>query len=63
MRTALETVRAASEETACAAESSRAINQDATKFSEQIVAAITAIDQQVGRGSIASRDAVLRAEN
>ena len=49
MRTALETVRAASEETARAAESSRAINHDATKFSEQIVAAITAIDQQVGR--------------
>jgi aerotaxis receptor len=63
MRTALETVRAASEETARAAESSRAINHDATKFSEQIVTAITAIDQQVGRGSIASREAVLRAEN
>src|SRR6266849_6590593 len=63
MRTALETVRAAADETARAAECSRAMNHDATKFSEQVVAAIGAIDQQVGRGSIAGREAVQRANN
>jgi methyl-accepting chemotaxis protein len=63
MRTALETVRAAADETARAAECSRAMNHDATKFSEQIVAAIGVIDQQVGRGSIAGREAVQRANN
>ena len=63
MRTALETMRVASDETARAAESSRAMNHAAARFSEQIVAAIAAIDQQVGRGSTASREAVQRAGN
>ena len=63
MRAALEAVRAASDETARAAERSRAMNHDAAKFSEQIITAIGAIDEQVGRGSIASREAVQRAGN
>ena len=61
MRTALDTVRAASEETARAAESSRAMNLEATQFSEQIIAAIGAIADQVERGSTTSREAVERA--
>ena len=63
MRTALETVRDASDETARAAESSRAMNHEATRYSEQIIVAIGAIAEQVGRGSVASRDAVQRAHN
>jgi methyl-accepting chemotaxis protein len=61
MRTALEAVQAASDETARAAETSRSMNHEATRFSEQIVMAIAAIAEQVGRGSAASRDAVARA--
>ena len=61
MRTALDTVRAASDETARAAESSRDMNAEATRFSEQIIAAIGAIADQVERGSAASREAVERA--
>ncbi len=61
MRTALDTVRAASEETARAAESSRDMNLEATRFSEQIIAAIGAIADQVERGSTTSREAVERA--
>jgi methyl-accepting chemotaxis protein len=61
MRTALEAVRQASDETARAAERSRTMNHEATRFSEQIMVAIGAIAEQVGRGSIASRDAVQRA--
>jgi methyl-accepting chemotaxis protein len=63
MRAALETVRAASEDTAQAADRSRAMNQEAANCSEQIVSAIAAIADQVGRGSIVSRDAVARARN
>jgi methyl-accepting chemotaxis protein len=63
MRSALETVRIASEETARAADGSRAMNNEATRCSEQIVNAIAAIAEQVGRGSLASRDAVARARN
>ncbi len=63
MRSALETVRMASEETARAADSSRAMNDEATRCSEQIVTAIAAIAEQVGRGSLAGRDAVARARN
>ena len=61
MRTALETVQAAADESAHAAESSRSMNHQATRYSEQIVVAIAAIAEQVGRGSVASRDAVTRA--
>jgi methyl-accepting chemotaxis protein len=63
MRGALEVVRQASEETARAAESSRTLNQQATNFSEQVIVAIGAIAEQVGRGSVAGRDAVHRARN
>jgi len=63
MRTAFEAVHVASDDTARAAESSRTMNHEATRFSEQIIAAIAAIAQQVGRGSAASRDAVLRANS
>ena len=63
MRSALEVVREASDGTARAAESSRALNDEATRFSEQIIVAIGAIAEQVGRGSLASRDAVQRAGN
>ena len=61
MRSALETVRAASDETALAAEGSRTMNTEATRLSEQIIAAIGAIADQVERGSTASREAVERA--
>jgi methyl-accepting chemotaxis protein len=61
MRGALELMRAASDQAACAAESSRAMNHEATKYSEQIACAICSIAQQVERGSVASRDAVERA--
>jgi aerotaxis receptor len=63
MRTALETVQAAADETAHAAESSRTMHHQTAGFSEQIVVAIAAIAEQVGRGSVASRDAVARAGN
>jgi methyl-accepting chemotaxis protein len=63
MRTTLETVRAASDETARAAESSRELNREAGGFSDRIIAAIGAIAEQAGRGSAASRDAVQRANN
>ena len=63
MRSALETVRAASGETAAAAEGSRDMNAEATRLSEQIIAAIGAIADQVDRGSAASREAVERAAN
>jgi methyl-accepting chemotaxis protein len=61
MRATLETVRAASDETARAAESSRSMNAEAGQFSEQIIAAIAAIADQVERGSVVSREAVERA--
>lgn len=61
MRAALDTVRTASDETACAAESSRSMNEQVTQFSEQIIAAIAAIAEQVERGSAVSREAVERA--
>ena len=63
VRMVLESVRAASDETARAAESSRTMNHEATRFSEQIIVAIAAIAEQVGRGSVASRDAVSRADH
>ena len=62
MRSALETVRAASDATAQAAEGSRNMNAEASKFFEQIVDAIGAIVDQVERGSAASREAVVRTD-
>ena len=61
MRTALDSVRAASDETALAAASSRNLNDQSSRFSEQIIAAIAAISEQVERGSAASEAAVARA--
>src|SRR5688572_8649665 len=61
MHSTLETVRAVSDETAQAAEGTRNMNVESTRFFEQIVAAISAIADQVDRGSAASRDAVERA--
>jgi methyl-accepting chemotaxis protein len=61
MREALETVRTASDETARAADGSRDMNLEASRLSEQIIAAIGAIADQVERGTTASREAVERA--
>src|SRR5262249_36469980 len=61
MRTALAAVRTASDEAAHAAASSRAMNDRSSIFSEQIIAAIAAITEQVERGTNASRNAVERA--
>jgi methyl-accepting chemotaxis protein len=63
VRTALEMVRTASDDAARAAAGSRAMNVEATKFGEQIIAAIGAIAVQVERGSVASRDVVQRASS
>jgi methyl-accepting chemotaxis protein len=63
MRTTLETVQAASDETARAAESSRMLNREASGLSDRFIAAIGAIAEQAGSGSAASRDAVHRANN
>jgi methyl-accepting chemotaxis protein len=61
MQAELETARLAAEETAQAAEGSRHMNSDTTRFSDQIIAAIGAVADQVERGSAASREAVERA--
>lgn len=61
MRTALEMMRSASDQTATAAEGSRATNTQATQFFEQIATAIGAIAKQVEHGSSVGRDAVTRA--
>jgi methyl-accepting chemotaxis protein len=61
VRAALDVVRTASEDAARAAAASRTMNVEATKFSEQIIAAIGSIAVQVERGSAASHDMVHRA--
>jgi methyl-accepting chemotaxis protein len=58
---ALEAVRAAFDETASAAESSRAMNQAAGQLSDQVMHAIAEISDQVQRGSRLGREAVTRA--
>ena len=63
VRATLEVVQSASDDTAQAAAGSRAMNEDAARLSEQIIAAIREIAVQVQRGSDASRDAVERARN
>ena len=61
MRTALEMVRSASDQTAIAAQGSRANNVQATQYFEQITTAIGEIAEQVEHGSSVGRDAVTRA--
>jgi methyl-accepting chemotaxis protein len=61
MLTALDTVRSAFDETAGAAEGSRAMNQAAGQLSDQVMQAIDDISAQVARGSGLGREAVARA--
>jgi methyl-accepting chemotaxis protein len=61
MVTALESVRAAFDETMHAAEGSRTMNQAAGQLSDQVIQAITEITEQVRRGSGLGREAVMRA--
>jgi methyl-accepting chemotaxis protein len=61
MRNALETVHAASTETAKAADHSRAMNEDATRLSDEVIGAIDAIAAKVREGSDIGRTAVDRA--
>jgi methyl-accepting chemotaxis protein len=61
MLAALHTVRAAFDETARAAESSRTMNQAAGQLSDQVTIAIADITDQVRRGSGIGREAVVRA--
>ena len=63
MREALEAVHAASTETAKAAEHSRAMNEDATRLSDEVIAAIDSITAKVREGSDIGRTAVERAAN
>jgi methyl-accepting chemotaxis protein len=57
----LEAVRAAFDETASAAEGSRAMNQAAGQLSDQVIQAITDISEQIRLGSGFGREAVTRA--
>jgi methyl-accepting chemotaxis protein len=61
MRGALETVHAASTETAKAADHSRTLNEDSTRLSDEVIAAIDAIASKVREGSVIGRTAVERA--
>jgi methyl-accepting chemotaxis protein len=61
MVAALESVRAAFDETARAAEGSRTMNQAASQLSDQVIQAIAGITEQVRRGSGLGREAVARA--
>jgi methyl-accepting chemotaxis protein len=63
MRGALQAVHEASAETARAAEHSRAINDDATRLSDEVTGAIDAIAAKVREGSDIGRAAVERAAN
>ena len=63
MRGALEAVHSASTETAIAADHSRAMNEDATRLSDEVIAAIDAITVKVQEGSEIGRTAVERAAN
>ena len=63
MRSALEAVHVASAETASAAEHSRAMNEDATRLSDEVIGAIDAIAAKVREGSDIGRTAVERAAN
>jgi methyl-accepting chemotaxis protein len=61
MLAALETVRAAFDETVRAAKGSHAMNQAAGQLSDQVIRAITEISEQVRRSSGLGREAVVRA--
>jgi methyl-accepting chemotaxis protein len=61
MLVALEAVRAAFDETASAAEGSRAMNHAAGQLSDQVMHAIADISEQVRRSSGFGREAVVRA--
>ncbi|MEA2872689.1 MAG: hypothetical protein QOH67_2665 [Hyphomicrobiales bacterium] len=61
MREALEAVHAASSETARAADHSRAMNENATRLSDEVIGAIDAIAAKVREGSDIGRTAVDRA--
>jgi methyl-accepting chemotaxis protein len=61
MRGALEAVHAASRETAQAADHSRTMNADATRLSDEVIAAIDSIVDKVRRGSRVGQGAVERA--
>ncbi len=61
MVSGLEVVRAAFDDTARAAESSRAVNAAADQLSEQVVQAIAEISGQVARGNSIGHEAVARA--
>jgi methyl-accepting chemotaxis protein len=61
MRGALETVHSAARETAEAADHSRSMNEDATRLSDEVIAAIDGIVDKVRRGSQIGQSAVERA--
>jgi methyl-accepting chemotaxis protein len=61
MLAALESVRAAFDETTAAAEGSRAMNHAAGQLSDQVLLAIADISEHVQRGSVLGREAVIRA--
>jgi methyl-accepting chemotaxis protein len=61
MMSALEAVRAAFEETARAADSSRTMNEAASQLSDQMIRAVAEISEQMRRGSNLGREAVARA--
>jgi methyl-accepting chemotaxis protein len=61
MIAALEAVRAAFDETARAAEGSRAMNEAAGQLSDQVIRAVAEISEQMRRGSGLGREAVARA--
>ena len=61
MVAALESVRAAFDETVRAAEGSQAMNQAAGQLSDQVIRAVAEISEQVRRGSGLGREAVVRA--
>ncbi|TMJ02366.1 MAG: hypothetical protein E6G97_12850 [Alphaproteobacteria bacterium] len=63
MRGALEAVHAAAAEAARAADHSRALNEDATRLSDEVICAIDAIAAKVREGSDIGRTAVERAAN
>lgn|GEM_PF-2110892 len=63
MRSSLEAVHTASAETVRAADNSRAMNEDATRLSDEVIAAIDAIAAKVRHGSDVGRAAVDRAAN
>ena len=61
MTAALEAVRAAFDETARAAEGSRAMTEAASQLSDQVIRAVIEISEQMRRGSGLGREAVERA--